>query len=97
MTSNGHHVIIGVCEGNQRSCDDFRSGTWRLNVISDAQGRGVGRFAVESVAAEISCRDGTQMYLTWEPGEDGPEDFYRKLGFQLTGEKSEGQTVGCWI
>ena len=34
------------------------------------------------------------MYLTWEPGEDGPEGFYWKLGFQLTGEKSEGQTVG---
>jgi diamine N-acetyltransferase len=23
-----------------------------------------------------------------------PRSFYRKLGFQLTGEKSEGQTVG---
>ena len=34
------------------------------------------------------------MYLTWEPGENGPEGFYRKLGFQLTGEKSGGQTVG---
>jgi hypothetical protein len=28
------------------------------------------------------------------PGQDGPEGFYRKLGFQLIGEKSEGQTVG---
>jgi diamine N-acetyltransferase len=73
---------------------DFRSGLWRLNVSSDAQGRGVGRFAVESVAAEIRHRGSTQMYVTWEPGEDGPEGFYRKLGFQLTGEKSEGQTVG---
>jgi diamine N-acetyltransferase len=72
---------------------DFRSGLWRLNVIPDAQGRGVGRFAVESVAAEVRRRGGTQMYVTWEPGEDGPEAFYRKLGFELTGEKSEGQTV----
>ena len=63
-------------------------------MIPDAQGRGVGRFAVESVAAEIRRRDGTQMYLTWEPGEDGPEGFYWKLGFQLTGEKGEGQAVG---
>jgi hypothetical protein len=37
---------------------------------------------------------GTQMYLTWRPGEDGPEGFYWKLGFQLTGEKSQRQTVG---
>ncbi|WP_285785406.1 GNAT family N-acetyltransferase [Microbispora sp. NBRC 16548] len=73
---------------------DFRSGLWRLNVVPDAQGRGVGRFAVESVAAEVRRRGGTQMYVTWEPGESGPEGFYRKLGFQLTGEESGGQTVG---
>jgi diamine N-acetyltransferase len=34
------------------------------------------------------------MYVTWKPGEGGPEGFYRKLGFQLTGEESGGQTVG---
>ncbi|MGC5009822.1 GNAT family N-acetyltransferase [Streptosporangium sp. DT93] len=73
---------------------DFRSGLWRLNVASDAQGRGVGRFAVESVAAEIERRGGTRMYVTWEPAEDGPEGFYRRLGFRLTGEKSDGETVG---
>ncbi|NJP26047.1 GNAT family N-acetyltransferase [Microbispora sp. SCL1-1] len=73
---------------------DFRSGLWRLNVAAGEQGRGVGRFAVESVAAEIRRRGGTQMYVTWEPGEGGPEGFYRKLGFQLTGEDSGGQTVG---
>ncbi|WP_433436873.1 GNAT family N-acetyltransferase [Nonomuraea sp. CA-141351] len=73
---------------------DFRSGLWRLNVTPDAQGRGVGRFAVESVAAEVRRRGGKRMYVTWEPGEDGPEGFYRKLGFHLTGEKSGGQTVG---
>ncbi|MFC4530913.1 GNAT family N-acetyltransferase [Sphaerisporangium dianthi] len=73
---------------------DFRSGLWRLNVTSDAQGAGIGRFAVGSVAAEVRRRGGTQMYVTWEPGEGGPEGFYRKLGFRLTGEKSGGQTVG---
>jgi diamine N-acetyltransferase len=73
---------------------DFRSGLWRLNVTPDAQRGGVGRFAVESVAAEIRHRGGMRMYVTWEPGEGGPEDFYRKLGFRLTGEKSGGQTVG---
>ncbi|NJP91909.1 GNAT family N-acetyltransferase [Nonomuraea sp. FMUSA5-5] len=56
---------------------DFRSGLWRLNVVPDAQGRGV-----------------TRMYVTWHPGDDGPEGFYRKLGFELTGETSGGQTVG---
>lgn len=73
---------------------DFRSGLWRLNVTPEAQGRGVGRFAVASVAAEIRRRGGTKMYVTWEPAEDGPENFYRKLGFELTGEQSEGEPVG---
>lgn len=73
---------------------DFRSGLWRLNVAAEAQGQGVGRFAVRAVAAEVRRRGGAQMYVTWEPGEGGPEDFYRKLGFQLTGEESGGEKVG---
>ncbi|WP_049560074.1 GNAT family N-acetyltransferase [Nonomuraea sp. SBT364] len=73
---------------------DFRSGLWRLNVTPEAQGRGVGSFAVASVAAEIRRRGGAKMYVTWEPAEDGPENFYRKLGFELTGEQSDGETVG---
>ncbi|MEV3978060.1 GNAT family N-acetyltransferase [Nonomuraea sp. NPDC049758] len=73
---------------------DFRSGLWRLNVAAEAQGQGVGRFAVNAVAAEVRRRGGAQLYVTWEPGEGGPEDFYRKLGFQLTGEESGGEKVG---
>ncbi|MER7503757.1 GNAT family N-acetyltransferase [Nonomuraea pusilla] len=73
---------------------DFRSGLWRLNVTEGAQGRGVGRFAVASVAAEVRRRGSAHMYVTWEPGEGGPEGFYLKLGFRVTGEESGGQTVG---
>ena len=73
---------------------DLRSGLWRLNVAVGAQGRGVGRFAVESVAAEIRRRGGGLLTTTWHPGEDGPEGFYRALGFRTTGELSGGQVVG---
>ncbi|MFG2075329.1 GNAT family N-acetyltransferase [Nonomuraea maritima] len=73
---------------------DFRSGLWRLNVSAEAQGRGVGRFAVAAVADEVRRRGADRMYVTWEPGDDGPEGFYRRLGFRLTGETSGGQTVG---
>ncbi|MFB4283327.1 MULTISPECIES: hypothetical protein [unclassified Nonomuraea] len=34
------------------------------------------------------------MYVSWETGEGGPENFYLKLGFELTGEQNRGQTVG---
>ncbi|MFC8077708.1 GNAT family N-acetyltransferase [Streptomyces sp. NPDC057307] len=73
---------------------DIRSGLWRLNIAAGEQGRGYGRFAVESVAAEIRRRGGTKLTATWEPGEDGPEPFYLGLGFRLTGETSGGETVG---
>ncbi|MEV7345108.1 GNAT family N-acetyltransferase [Streptomyces sp. NPDC093544] len=74
---------------------DLRSGLWRLNIAAGEQGRGCGRFAVESVAAEIRRRGGTRFTTTWHPGESGPEGFYLRLGFRLTGEKSGGQTVGA--
>ncbi|MCX0243905.1 MULTISPECIES: GNAT family N-acetyltransferase [Streptomyces] len=73
---------------------DIRSGLWRLNIAAGEQKRGYGRFAVESVADEIRRRGGTRMYVTWHPGDDGPEGFYLGLGFRPTGETSGGQTVG---
>lgn len=73
---------------------DVRSGLWRLNIAAADQGRGHGRFAVESVAAEIRRRGGTRLTTTWHPGEDGPGRFYLGLGFRPTGELSGGQTVG---
>ncbi|WP_338674063.1 GNAT family N-acetyltransferase [Streptomyces sp. SCSIO 30461] len=73
---------------------DIRSGLWRLNIAAGEQGRGYGRFAVESVAAEIRRRGGARLTTTWHPGDDGPEAFYLRLGFRPTGEESGGQTVG---
>ncbi|WP_200303519.1 GNAT family N-acetyltransferase [Streptomyces adelaidensis] len=73
---------------------DIRSGLWRLNIAAGEQGRGYGRFAVESVAAEIRRRGGTRLFVTWHPGADGPEAFYLGLGFRPTGEVSGDQTVG---
>jgi len=71
-----------------------RSGLWRLNVAAGEQGRGCGRFAVDAVAAEIRRRGGTRLMTTWHPGDDGPEGFYRALGFRRTGELSGDQIVG---
>ncbi|MFJ9682581.1 GNAT family N-acetyltransferase [Streptomyces sp. NPDC101194] len=73
---------------------DFRSGLWRLNIAAGKQGRGYGRFAVESVATEIRRRGGTRLTATWHPGTDGPAGFYLGLGFRPTGETSGDETVG---
>jgi len=74
--------------------DRLRSGLWRLNIAADQQGRGYGRFAVESVCAEIGRRGGSRVTATWVPGEHGPERFYLRLGFRPTGEKSGDEVVG---
>ncbi|MFJ9245345.1 GNAT family N-acetyltransferase [Streptomyces sp. NPDC101776] len=72
----------------------IRSGLWRLNIAADQQGRGYGRFAVESVAAEIRRRGGKELYVTWHEGASGPAGFYAGLGFRPNGELSGGETVG---
>lgn len=71
-----------------------RSGLWRLNIAADAQGSGYGRFAVESVAAELRRRGTKELYVTWHEGERGPAEFYLRLGFRRTGELSGDETVG---
>ncbi|MEU9995694.1 GNAT family N-acetyltransferase [Streptomyces sp. NPDC050848] len=79
----------------ERDPDDHRSGLWRLNIAAGHQGKGYGRFAVEAVREEIRRRGHSgQMYVTWEPGENGPEGFYLGLGFRTTGETSGDQAVG---
>ncbi|MEV4347433.1 GNAT family N-acetyltransferase [Actinoplanes sp. NPDC049596] len=78
----------------EREPDDRRSGLWRLNIAAEEQGRGFGTYAVEAVCREIRARGGTRAYVTWEPRAGGPEDFYLRLGFKLTGERSGDQRVG---
>ena len=74
---------------------DVRSGLWRLNIDAAHQGRGYGRFAVAALGEEVRRRGGTRLFTTWVPGEHGPELFYRRLGFQRTGELSGDQVVGA--
>lgn len=73
----------------------LRSGLWRLNIAAGHQGHGYGRFAVESVCEEVRKLGETRAYVTWTPGESGPERFYLKLGFRPTGETSGGETVAA--
>ncbi|MEU2433435.1 GNAT family N-acetyltransferase [Streptomyces sp. NPDC007861] len=87
-------AFIDIPWAPEKDPADRRSGLWRLNIRADAQGRGYGRFAVGAVADEVRRRGGKRMYVSWEPGEDGPGAFYLKLGFRTTGETSGGQTVG---
>ena len=87
-------AFFGITFSPNGDRPDPRSGLWRLNIVAGEQGRGYGRFAVDAVAAEIRRRGGTCLMTTWRPGDDGPEGFYRALGFRRTGELSGDQVVG---
>ncbi len=90
--------VVGFVMGNfdpDNEIEAFRAGIWRLNVHADAQGRGVGRFAVQQLAAEARSRRVGRITVLWRRGEGGPEGFYRALGFIPTGEELFGEVVGA--
>jgi diamine N-acetyltransferase len=67
----------------------FRSFLWRLNVGAEYQGKGYGRFAVEGLCAEALRRGQHRLMVSWKEHEHGPEGFYLRLGFRLTGERNQ--------
>jgi diamine N-acetyltransferase len=88
--------VVGFVMANfdpDNELEAFRCGIWRLNVAADAQGLGVGRFAVDAVAAEARRRGQSRLTVLWEKGTGGPEGFYLTLGFVPTGELF-GEVVG---
>jgi diamine N-acetyltransferase len=90
--------VVGFVMGNfdaDHELEAFRAGIWRLNVAASAQGRGVGRFAVEQIAAEARNRGFDRITVLWEQGDDGPEKFYLSVGFEPTGEILLGEVVGA--
>ncbi len=89
--------VLGFIMGNFDPGNDvaaLRAVIWRLNVSAQAQGRGVGRFAVDALADEARRRGLVSITSTWERGDGGPEGFYLRLGFVPTGEVIHGESVG---
>lgn len=89
--------VVGFVMGNfdpESEIDAFRAGIWRLNITTDEQKRGYGRFAVEAVAAEARRRGHKRITVLWLQGDDGPEGFYLRLGFTPTGDVMDGEIVG---
>jgi diamine N-acetyltransferase len=64
-------------------------------VSADAQGLGVGKFAVLGLAEEARSRGFTRLTAIWEPGEDGPEQFFLRVGFVVVGETQYGENLGA--
>ncbi len=66
---------------------------WRLLVDRSHQGRGVGKFAVESVLVRYREMGCARVLVCWVPTEGNAGDFYKKIGFVETGEKMGEEIV----
>jgi diamine N-acetyltransferase len=89
--------VVGFIRGNfdpEATQEEFRSCVWRVTVDADAQGTGVGKFAVLALAQEAKSRGFDHITALWEPGDDGPEQFFLRVGFTITGETQYGENVG---
>ena len=90
--------VVGFIRGNfdpDSDLPEFRSCIWRINVAADAQGAGIGKFAVHALAEEARHRGFDQLTCIWEPGDDGPEAFFLRIGFEIIGETQYGEKLGA--
>lgn len=90
--------VVGFIRGNfdpEAEQEEFRSCIWRINVNADAQGAGIGRFAVRALADEARSRGFTRLTVIWEPGEEGPEKFFLHIGFVVIGQTRYGENIGA--
>jgi len=89
--------VVGFIMGNfdpEAPNEIFRSCIWRINVSADSQGHGVGRFAVLQLAEEARARGFDRVTVIWETGEEGPEQFFLRIGFSIIGETEYGEQIG---
>jgi diamine N-acetyltransferase len=95
---DGGDQIVGFIRGNfdsENAQEEFRSCIWRINVAADAQGAGIGRFAVMALADEARARGFDRLTVLWEDGEDGPGEFFLRLGFVVVGQTQYGENFGA--
>ncbi len=81
-------VLFGLDE------DDGRYYLVRLMVDEKYQGKGYGKAAalavIEKMRENADCRE---LYLSFVPENTNAEALYKKIGFERTGEISEGEIV----
>jgi len=90
--------VVGFIHGNfdpEALQEEFKAALWRINVDADAQGKGVGRFAVEALLEEARRRGVERQTVLWERGEEGPEEFFLRIGFTPVGETEYGEVIGA--
>ena len=90
--------VVGFVHGNfdpDAPQDEFKAALWRITVDAEAQGMGVGTFAVDALIEEARRRGVERLTVLWDRGEDGPEDFFLHVGFKPVGETPYGEVIGA--
>ena len=90
--------VVGFIKGSfdpEETRPEFRCCIWSINVRADAQGHGVGRFAVHGLADEARARGFSRLTVIWERGDAGPEEFFLRVGFRPEGETRFGEVIGA--
>lgn len=90
--------VVGFIHGNfdpEATQEEFRAALWRINVDAEAQGEGVGTFAVNALLDEARRRGVERLTVLWERGEEGPEEFFLHVGFTPVGETPYGEVIGA--
>ena len=71
-----------------------RVGVWRFMIDARFQARGIGRNALLQVIAHVRSKGlFAKLELSYVPGLNSPEQFYRRLGFRPNGEVDDGEIV----
>jgi len=90
--------LVGYVMGNfdpDATEEYLKAALWRIHVEADAQGAGVGRFAVQALAEEARARGFERLTVVWASGEAGPGEFFKAVGFELVGETPYGENLGA--
>ena len=66
---------------------------WRFLIDKDHQRKGYGIAAMELLIDRVRSLGAPALQVSWVPADGGPEPFYRKLGFEPTGEIHDGEVV----
>ena len=74
--------------------DDERYYLVRLMVDEKHQGKGYGKAATQEVINQLKLvEDCRELYLSFVPENTGAERLYKSVGFERTGEISQGEVV----
>jgi Acetyltransferase (GNAT) family len=90
---DGDRAVGFVMMADERA-QDGRWFLWRFMIAEGEQGKGYGRAALELVCRHARRgADTPELYVSWVEGEGGPAPFYRKFGFEPTGEVQDDEII----